>query len=127
MPSFSNQDNSENHNNHEIKIGGINENNQKEKKKPIIMEMQGSDKYRPNFTINHINVDGVEKVEFVFNVAEEKSAKDIDLDINESEIKLNSSNYELVEKFKNFKVNEESVKAKFSKKNGTLTLTLDKK
>ena len=51
-------------------------------------------------------MDGVEKVEFVFNVAEEKSAKDIDLDINESEIKLNSSNYELVEKFKNFKVNE---------------------
>ena len=77
--------------------------------------------------MNHINVDGVEKVEFVFSVAEEKSAKDIDLDISESEIKLNSSNYELSEKFKNFKVDEESVKAKFSKKNGTLTLTLDKK
>ena len=77
--------------------------------------------------MNHLNVDGVEKVEFVFSVAEEKSAKDIDLDISESEIKLNSSNYELSEKFKNFKVDEESVKAKFSKKNGTLTLTLDKK
>jgi hypothetical protein len=77
--------------------------------------------------VNHLNVDGVEKVEYVFSVAEEKSAKDIDLDISESEIKLNSSNYELSEKFKNFKVDEESVKAKFSKKNGTLTLTLDKK
>ena len=77
--------------------------------------------------MNHLNVDGVEKVEFIFSVAEEKSAKDIDLDISESEIKLNSSNYELCEKFKNFKVNEESVKAKLSKKNGTLTLTLDKK
>ena len=77
--------------------------------------------------MNHLNVDGVEKVEFIFSVAEEKSAKDIDLDISESEIKLNSSNYELCEKFKNFKVNEESVKAKFSKKNGNLTLTLDKK
>jgi len=91
------------------------------------MEMQGSDKYRPNFTVKHFTVDDVEKIEFVFNVAEENSAKDIVLDISESEIKLNSSNYELCEKFKDFKVNEESVKAKFSKKNGTLTLTLDKK
>ena len=34
--------------------------------------------------------------------------------------------YELNDKFKDFKVDETTVKAKFSKKTGTLTLTIDK-
>ena len=66
-------------------------------------------------------------MEYIFNVSEEKSAKDIILDISDSEIKLNSDNYELSEKFKDFKVDESTVKAKFSKKNGTLSLTINKK
>jgi len=46
--------------------------------------------------------------------------------VSSTEIKLNSKNYELKEAFKGFVVDEDSVKAKFSKKNGTLTLTINK-
>lgn len=57
---------------------------------------------------------------------EEKSAKEIDMDIRCDQIKLNSSNYEFDDKFNNFEIDEDSVVAKFSKKNKTLTLTMDK-
>ena len=90
------------------------------------MEMQGSDKYQPNFTLTHIEEDGVAKIQYVFQVPEESSAKDIEMDIKEDEIKLNSDNYEFNKKFTDFLVDEDSIKAKFSKKAKTLTLTIDK-
>ena len=102
-------------------------------KPPIIMEMQGSDKYRPNFEMSHLppqdtdDENDIGSVQYVFQVSEESSAKDIDVDLSETELKLSSANYELHEKFKDFSVDETSVKAKFSKKKGTLTLTIRKK
>ena len=48
------------------------------------------------------------------------------MDIKEDEIKLNSDNYEFNKKFTDFLVDEDSIKAKFSKKAKTLTLTIDK-
>ena len=59
-------------------------------------------------------------------MSEESSAKDIDVSVNQSELKLSSANYELHEKFKDFAVDKDSVRAKFSKKKGTLTLTIKK-
>lgn len=54
---------------------------QPNKKKPVIMEM-GSDKYTPNHKISFVNEDGVDKVRIVFDVPEESSAKDIDIDVS---------------------------------------------
>ena len=70
-----------------IIIPGIND-NKENIKKPIIMEVGGSDKYRPNFTLKHL--DETNQVQFIFQVDEEKSAKEIDLDVSDSAIKLNS-------------------------------------
>lgn len=92
----------------------------------MIMEMQGSDKYTPNFTVNHIEEDGHQKIQYVFEVPEETSAKDIEIDVKEDEIRLNSANYEFSKKFKDFMLDDESIRAKFSKKAKTLTLTVDK-
>lgn len=95
------------------------------------MEMQGSDKYRPNFEVQHLaadkDQDQCEKVQYVFHVQEESSAKDIEVDVSQSELKLSSAHYEFDEKFKGFEVDESTVRAKFSKKKGTLTLTINKK
>ena len=44
--------------------------------------MQGSDKYTPNFTFKNIEEDGQEKIQYVFSVPEENSAKDIDIDVS---------------------------------------------
>ena len=90
------------------------------------MEMQGGDKYQPNFSVKHLEEEGVKKLQYVFEVPEESSAKDIDIDVSEDTIKLNSENYEFVKKFSDFMLDDESVKAKFSKKAKTLTLTIDK-
>ena len=90
------------------------------------MEMQGSDKYQPNFTLTHIVEDGRQKIQYVFQVPEESSAKDIEIDVKEDEIKLNSDNYEFNKKFTDFMLDDDSIKAKFSKKAKTLTLTVDK-
>jgi hypothetical protein len=54
----------------------------------------------------------------------ESSAKDIDLDVSENELKLQSQHYGLNYKFKS-KVDPDSVIAKFSKVKKTLTLTFD--
>lgn len=103
-----------------IIIPGINE--QKENvKKPVIVEM-GSDKYKPNFTMKDLGGE----VQFIFQVDDEPSAKTIQLDVSEDTIKLDSPNYELVENFKGFKVDESTVRAKFSKKQGSLTVTIQK-
>lgn len=88
--------------------------------------MQGSDKYTPNHTVNHIEEDGVKKIQYVFEVPEESSAKDIEIDVKEDEIKLNSENYEFNKKFTDFMLDDDSIRAKFSKKAKTLTLTVDK-
>jgi len=89
-------------------------------KKPVVIM---SDKYQPNFTCKHIEDNAVQ---FIFQVDEETSAKAIKLDISANELKLDSPNYELHEKFKDFSIDESTVKAKFSKKAGTLTLTIQK-
>lgn len=111
-----------------IVIPGLTNKPKEPAKKPIIMEMQGSDKYRPNFDVNHLPADeeNPAKIQYVFQVSEESSAKDIEIDVSDTEIKLSSANYEFNEKFKDFKVDESTVRAKFSKKKGTLTLTIDK-
>ena len=89
------------------------------------MEM-GSDKYTPNHTIKVINQDGIDKVQIVFSVPEEASAKDIEIDVSTDQCKLSSANYDFDHKFKEYSVDEASVTCKFSKKNKTLTLTIDK-
>lgn len=115
-----------------IFIPGIsNKSEQSKAKPPIIMEMQGSDKYRPNFDVHHLpseDDDGSSpgSIQYVFQVSEESSAKDIDVDVSGTELKLSSANYEFHEKFKGFSVDESTVRAKFSKKKGTLTLTIQK-
>ena len=109
-----------------IVIPGItNAKDEPNKKKPVIMEM-GSDKYTPNHKISFVNEDGVDKVKIVFDVPEESSAKDIDIDVSTDQIKLNSENYEFDKTFKEYSFDESTVKCKFSKKNKTLTLTIDK-
>ena len=60
----------------------------------------------------------------VIEVEKESSAKAIDLDVSETELKLSSANYALNYKFKG-KVDPDSVAAKFSKVQKTLTLTFD--
>lgn len=66
-------------------------------------------------------------IKLVFSVEKENSAKNIDLDVSERELKLESPNYEIRYKFlKGVEVDPDSVTAKFSKKNHTLTLTLSR-
>ena len=74
-----------------IKIPGLtDQDKEKENKKPLlIMEME-SDKYTPNHEISHIVEEGLDKVVFVFQVPEETSAKNIDMDVSSTQIKLNS-------------------------------------
>jgi hypothetical protein len=61
---------------------------------------------------------------FLLNVTvmKESSAADIDLEVTETELKLSSKNYMLTHTFDQ-KIDADSVKAKFSKKAKTLTLT----
>jgi hypothetical protein len=69
-------------------------------------------------------------VTMTFNVEEESSAKDIDLDFSETAIILNSKNYEFSYNFKAkgaYLVDPDSVKAKFSKAKKTLALIFTKK
>jgi len=73
-----------------IKIPGLTDKDkEKENKKPLIMEME-SDKYTPNYEISHVVEDGLDKVVFVFQVPEETSAKNIDMDVSSTQIKLDS-------------------------------------
>lgn len=65
-------------------------------------------------------------MQYVFELPDESSAKNIDLDVSSDQIKLNSKNYEFDKKFTDIMLNEDSIKCKFSKKNKTLTLTVDK-
>ena len=53
------------------------------------MEME-PEKYTPNCTINKFEEDGMNKIQYIFEVPEEKSAKSIDMDIKSDELKLNS-------------------------------------
>ena len=79
----------------------------------------------PNFDLKD---DGA-TVTMTFNVEEEQSAKDIELDISDTQLKLNSSNYEFKYDFKaklGITVDPEDVKAKFSKVKKTLALTFTK-
>ena len=64
---------------------------QANKKKPVIMEMSCSDKYTPNHEVTHISEGGLDKVVYVFQVPEESSAKDIEMDVSDEQIKLNSA------------------------------------
>ena len=69
-------------------------------------------------------------VTMTFNVEEEQSAKDIDLDISEEKLQLNSQHYEFKYDFKakgGYRVDPETVKAKFNKAKKTLALTFTKK
>jgi len=51
-----------------------------------------------------IDVD-VNQVNFIFNLEQEQSAKDIDFDVSENEIKLKSNYYEYSKKFTDFRMN----------------------
>lgn len=65
-----------------------------------------------------------------FSVEEEESAKAIELDIHDTELKLNSPNYEFKYNFKlklQCLVDPDTVKAKFNKPKRTLALTFTKK
>jgi len=55
-------------------------------------------------------------------VLKESSAADIDLEVTETEVQLSSKNYKMTHTFAQ-KIDADSVKAKFSKKAKTLTLT----
>jgi hypothetical protein len=72
-----------------IVMPGMSSGEGKENAKPLIME-QESDKYTPNHTIEHVSEDGLDKVVFVFQVPEETSAKNIDMDVSSKQIKLTS-------------------------------------
>jgi hypothetical protein len=89
---------------------------QAQAKKPLIVEMKDV----PNVT------ESVQDDKLVLTILTEKegSAKDIDLDVSESELKLKSEHYALSYRFKR-KVDPDSVTAKFSKAKKTLTLTFD--
>jgi|LauGreDrversion4_2_1035121.scaffolds.fasta_scaffold34011_3 hypothetical protein len=79
----------------------------------------------PNFDLK----DDGSTFTMTFNVEEESSAKDIELDISDTQLKLNSANYEFKYDFKaklGFSVDPESVKAKFNKTKRTLALTFTK-
>ena len=97
---------------------GITEQTAAKAKKPLIMEM----KDKPPIETEYLG----DSVRVVVHVEKETSAKDIDLDIAETELKLESKNYELRYKFENgVHVDPDSVRAKFSKTKHTLTLTID--
>ena len=70
--------------------------------------------------------ESVEEDKLVLSILVEKevSAKDIDLDVSESELKIKSEHYALSYRFKR-RVDPDSVNAKFSKAKKTLTLTFD--
>jgi len=53
------------------------------------MEMESS-KYTPNNEVKHIQEDGRDKIQFIFQVSEESSGRDIDIDVSSTQIKLNS-------------------------------------
>lgn len=79
----------------------------------------------PNYEIK----DDGETVTMILNVEEESSAKEIDLDFSDTTLLLNSKNYELTYNFQNkngFKVDPNSVQAKFNKKQKSLALTFTK-
>lgn len=79
----------------------------------------------PNFELK----DEGATLTMTFNVEEEASAKDIELDISATQLKLNSANYEFKYDFKaklGFEVDPEDVKAKFNKGKRTLALTFTK-
>jgi len=79
-----------------------------EAKKPMIIEMKDKPHVEATYTDTHVKL--------VLDVDKETSAKNIDLDIAETELKLESANYELRYKFeKGVTVDSDSVKAKFSK------------
>ena len=105
-----------------IKIPGTLPSDSAPKKSVVIQEMS---KTIPNFDLKD---DGA-TVTMTFNVEEEQSAKDIELDISDTQLKLNSSNYEFKYDFKaklGITVDPEDVKAKFSKVKKTLALTFTK-
>ena len=89
---------------------------QAQAKKPLIVEIKDV----PNVT------ESVEEDKLVLTILVEKevSAKDIDLDVSESELKIKSEHYALSYRFKR-RVDPDSVNAKFSKAKKTLTLTFD--
>ena len=92
-------------------------------KKAVVIEVIG--KTIPNFDL----VEDAQSLTMTFNVEEELSAKDIDLDISETELKLNSKNYEFKYDFiakGGYRVDAESVRAKFNKGKRTLALTINK-
>jgi len=92
------------------------------KKVVVIQEMS---KTIPNFELR----DEEGGFTMTFNVEEEASAKDIELDISGTQLKLNSANYEFRYDFKaklGFEVDPEDVKAKFNKTKRTLALTFKK-
>ena len=64
------------------------------------------------------------KLVLIIEVEKASSAKDIDLDVSATELKLKSEHYALNYKFKRT-VDADSVAAKFSKAKKTLTLTFD--
>ena len=97
---------------------GVTEQTAAKAKKPLIMEM----KDKPPIETEYLG----DSVRVVVHVEKETSAKDIDLDIAETELKLESKNYELRYKFENgVHVDPDSVRAKFSKTKHTLTLSID--
>lgn len=65
-----------------------------------------------------------EKLVLTIEVEKASSAKDIDLDVSSTELKLKSEHYALNYKFKKT-VDADSVAAKFSKAKKTLTLIFD--
>ena len=65
-----------------------------------------------------------ENLIITFFVEEEKSAKDFQIDVSSHVVKLESNHYEYTKKFD--RLDPQSVKAKFNKKDGTLKLTINK-
>ena len=57
-------------------------------KKPVVIE---SDKYMPNHKVNEFEEDGSKFIQFVFEVPEESSSKDIEIDVSSDSLKLNSA------------------------------------
>ena len=95
-------------------------------KKPIVIQEIG--KTIPNYEMTQ-SEDG-KTVIMTFNVEEESSAKDIDLDFSETTVILNSKNYEFTYNFQaknGYCVDPDSVNAKFNKVKKTLALTFTKK
>mmetsp|Transcript_39400 Transcript_39400/g.51569 ORF Transcript_39400/g.51569 Transcript_39400/m.51569 type:complete len:90 (+) Transcript_39400:1170-1439(+) len=82
-------------------------------------------KERPGFSVDYESDPNT--IKLIFTVEKESSAKGIDLDVAENQLKLESPNYEIRYKFTDgVTVDPDSVRAKFSKRAHTLTLTLTK-